>query len=69
MVIAKALDSQFNELETIGLLLHHKVMDSAAFSFLDALLKLLRTYSCIHFHTFQTLLTIPEPTVSLAGSR
>ena len=69
MVIAKALDSQFNELETIGLLLHHKVMDAEAFSFLDALLKLLRACSCIHFHTFQTLLTIPEPAVSLAGSR
>jgi len=69
LVIAKALDSQFNELETIGLLLHHKVMDAEAFSFLDALLKLLRAYSCIHFHTFQTLLTIPEPAVSLAGSQ
>lgn len=69
MVIAKTLASQFHELETIGLLLHHKVMDAEAFLFLEALLKLLRAYSCIHFHTFQTLLTIPEPAVSLAGSQ
>ena len=67
--IAQALTIQFNELEAIGLLLHHKVMDEEAFSFLNALLKLLRAYPCVQFHTFQTLLEFPQPAVSLAGGQ
>lgn len=39
----------------IGLLLHHKVMDAAAFAFLSGLLAELRRYPFIHFHTFATL--------------
>lgn len=39
----------------IGLLLHHKVMDSDAFAFLSGLLAELRRYSFIHFHTFASL--------------
>ncbi|MEZ4732246.1 MAG: glycosyltransferase [Caldilineaceae bacterium] len=39
----------------IGLLLHHKVMDAAAFAFLDGLLAELRRYPLIRFHTFTTL--------------
>ncbi|MCB0094491.1 MAG: hypothetical protein KDE46_02170 [Caldilineaceae bacterium] len=39
----------------IGLLLHHKVMDDAAFSFLDELLRTLRAYPFVHFHTFESL--------------
>ena len=69
MVIAKTLKTQFNELDTVGLLLHHKVMDGEAFSFLDALLRLLRSFPCIQFHTFQTLLKRVKPVPSLAGSR
>ncbi|MEZ4713155.1 MAG: hypothetical protein R3A44_38560 [Caldilineaceae bacterium] len=39
----------------IGLLLHHKVMDADAFDFLDALLRTLRAYPFVQFHTFESL--------------
>ncbi len=40
----------------IGLLLHHKVMNNAAFGFLEQFLAEVRRHSCVRIHTFQTLL-------------
>jgi hypothetical protein len=55
------LVAQMGELDTIGILLHHKVMDSAAFSFLRRLIESLRACPNVRFHTFQNLLrTKPE---------
>ncbi|MCI0387507.1 MAG: hypothetical protein MOB07_01880 [Acidobacteria bacterium] len=50
------LISQMSELETIGIMLHHKVMDEAAFELLSLLLKEMDRSPVISFHTFQTLL-------------
>ena len=47
--------------QTIGVMLHHKVMDERAFSFLGALLDTLASYPTIRFHTFQSLLQLDEP--------
>ncbi len=41
---------------TIGVMLHHKVMDERAFSFLNSLLDALEQSSIVRFHTFQSLL-------------
>ena len=49
------LITQIQQGESIGLLLHHKVMDTAAFTFLDTLLAELRRYSFMRFHSFTTL--------------
>ncbi|MCB0105127.1 MAG: hypothetical protein KDE53_04450, partial [Caldilineaceae bacterium] len=46
----------------IGLLLHHKVMDRAAFAFLDRLLTTLRAYPFVQCHTFDTMsVRLPQP--------
>ena len=50
------LISQLSEFETPGVMLHHKVMDEAACSFLASLLDELRRHTCVRFHTFQSLL-------------
>ena len=42
--------------DRIGLLLHHKVMDDAAFALLSELLQLFNRFSIIQRHTFQSLL-------------
>ncbi|MGH9754775.1 MAG: hypothetical protein ACREA2_18515 [Blastocatellia bacterium] len=42
--------------QTIGIMLHHKVMDESAFSFLGSLLDALAPHSIARFHTFQSLL-------------
>jgi predicted glycosyltransferase/peptidoglycan/xylan/chitin deacetylase (PgdA/CDA1 family) len=47
---------QLSTSQPIGLLLHHKVMDAAAFDFLDALLTELKRYPVIQFHTSQSLI-------------
>ncbi len=47
---------QVNYLDTIGIMLHHKVMDAAAFSFLEQLLETLSNCPNVRFHTFQGLL-------------
>jgi peptidoglycan/xylan/chitin deacetylase (PgdA/CDA1 family) len=47
---------QMKHLDTIGIILYHRVMDVTAFSMLERLIETLRSYSCIHFHTFQSLL-------------
>lgn len=43
---------QMERRQTVGILLHHKVMDSAAFHFLDWLLAEIRRYPLARFHTF-----------------
>ena len=53
--LVTSLIDQIKVGEPIGLMLHHKVMDADAFSFLDALLIELRRYPFIHFHTFTSL--------------
>ena len=50
------LAQQMNELDTVGILLHHKVMDAAAFAFLAELIETLSSCSSVRFHTFQSLL-------------
>lgn len=42
--------------DTIGIMLHHKVMDATAWAWLAALLAHLRRCDFIKFHTFQSLL-------------
>lgn len=63
-LIIADLIAQFQAGQPIGLLLHHKVMDRAAFAFLDRLLATLRSYSFIQCHTFETLQPyMPQPIV------
>lgn len=47
-------------LSPIGLLLHHKVMDDTASSFVDDLLVTLAASPLIRFHSFRSLMTILE---------
>jgi hypothetical protein len=54
--IINKLVAQMKHLATIGIILYHKVMDVTTFSMLERLIETLRNYSCIHFHTFQSLL-------------
>jgi len=56
--IIEELATQMNELDTIGIMLHHKVMDSTAFSLLERLIETLRIYPGVRFHTFQSLLSL-----------
>lgn len=53
--IAAELATQIEGRQTIGILLHHKVMDAAAFDFLDFLLGEIRRYPLARFHTLRTL--------------
>jgi len=48
---------QLVTLPRIGIMLHHKVMDEAAFELLSLLLSELCLSRAIKFHTFQSLLT------------
>jgi hypothetical protein len=50
------LIAQLSRLQTIGVMLHHKVMDERAFSFLGSMLDTLASYPIVRFHTFQSLL-------------
>lgn len=54
--IVDPLIEQMSRGETVGLLLHHKVMDCAAFSFLDLLLAQLRRYDNVKWWTLGGLL-------------
>lgn len=56
--IVRELLRQMCELPVVGLLLHHKVMNGVAFTFLDQLLSELRRYPVVRLHTFQTLLQL-----------
>ena len=49
---------QTREFQTVGVMLHHKVMDEEAFSFLALLLDELRSHSGVRFHTFRSLLRV-----------
>lgn len=56
--IIEELVTQVNELDTIGIMLHHKVMDTTAFSLLERLIGTLRIFPGVRFHTFQSLLSL-----------
>jgi predicted glycosyltransferase len=66
--IVKTLINQLWELDRIGILLHHKVMDSTALTFLDQLLNELRHCPQVRFHTFKTLMQQLEATQSVSRS-
>jgi predicted glycosyltransferase/peptidoglycan/xylan/chitin deacetylase (PgdA/CDA1 family) len=57
-IIITEIIRQLTAGETVGLLLHHKVMDADAFNFLDALLSQLKRYSFIQFRTLQQLASV-----------
>lgn len=50
------LIAQLSGRQTIGVALHHKVMDERAFSFMASLLDTLASHQTARFHTFQSLL-------------
>lgn len=50
------LTAQLRELDTVGVMLHHKVMDESAFALIAELLNALRHSDAIRFHSFQSLL-------------
>ena len=54
------LANQVGELDTIGIMLHHKVMDAAAFAFLEQLIESLRACPNVQFQTIQSLLHTAE---------
>ena len=54
--LAEELFQQITGEDTIGVLLHHKVMEDAAFNFLTALLQLFTRFPIVKSHTFQSLL-------------
>jgi peptidoglycan/xylan/chitin deacetylase (PgdA/CDA1 family) len=47
---------QLSQPQTIGVMLHHKVMDERAFFFLESLLDTLASHQVVRFQTFQSLL-------------
>ena len=47
---------QLRELDTVGIMLHHKVMDDTALMLLRMVLNELRRSDAVRFHTFQSLL-------------
>lgn len=67
-VVVKALISQLRELDRIGILLHHKVMDIAALTFLDQLLTELQHCPQVRFHTFKTFMQQIETTQAVSRS-
>lgn len=54
--IIEELTSQLRELDMVGIMLHHKVMDDRAFEFVRLLLDELRRSEAVSFHTFRSLL-------------
>jgi O6-methylguanine-DNA--protein-cysteine methyltransferase len=50
------LIAQLLRRQTVGVMLHHKVMDEQAFSFLGSMLDTLAWRPAVSFHTFQSLL-------------
>lgn len=54
--IVDDLITQLSRQQTIGVMLHHKVMDERAFSFLGSMLDTFASYPIVRFHTFQSLL-------------
>jgi predicted deacetylase len=55
--IERELIAQLQRREPLGILLHHKVMDTVAFSLLASLLDELRRFPVVRFHTFASLVT------------
>jgi hypothetical protein len=56
--IVDDLIAQLSRQQTIGVMLHHKVMDERAFSFLGSMLDTLASYPIVRFHTFKSLLQL-----------
>lgn len=54
--IVDDLIAQLSRQQTIGMMLHHKMMDERAISFLGSLLDTLASHPTVRFHTFQSLL-------------
>ena len=54
--IFSELAGQVDELGRIGIMLHHKVMDATAFTFLERLIEAFSNCPSVRFHTLQTLL-------------
>lgn len=54
--LTEELSQQIIRADRLGILLHHQVMNNAAFTLLDEWLNLLRTSPLLHFHTLQSLL-------------
>ncbi|MGH9843610.1 MAG: polysaccharide deacetylase family protein [Blastocatellia bacterium] len=54
--IVDDLIAQMSGQQTIGVMLHHKVMGEEVFSFLGPVLDALKQNSIVRFHTFQSLL-------------
>ncbi len=54
--ILQTLAQQCAQSQSIGIMLHHKIMNDEAFFFLEQLLDELRQLPTVRFHTFQSLL-------------
>jgi hypothetical protein len=58
--IVREMILQMEQRQTVGILLHHKIMDAAAFAFLDELLEEVCSYGLARFHTFRALTAARE---------
>ena len=56
--VVDSLIAQLSRRHTIGVALHHKVMDERAFAFLASLLDTLASHPAVRFHTFMSLLEL-----------
>lgn len=56
--IVGELALQIGQRDTVGIMLHHKVMNDESFLFLDLLIQTLSGYPVVRFHTFQSMLRI-----------
>ncbi len=65
--IVDELIAQLARQQTIGVMLHHKVMDERAFAFLESLLDALATHPTIRFHTFRSLLQLIFSSATVMG--
>ncbi|MGI9305119.1 MAG: glycosyltransferase [Gammaproteobacteria bacterium] len=57
---AAELAAQLQQLDRIGIMLHHKVMDAVAFDLFDALVAALQESAAVRFHTFESLIGISQ---------
>lgn len=58
--LIEAFGQQAQTNATIGVLLHHKVMDDAAFAFVEALLRLLQRFPVVRCYTLRQLVKLPS---------
>lgn len=58
--IVDELTLRLGRQQTIGVMLHHKVMDERAWAFMDSLLDSLASHPSVGFHTFRSLLQSSE---------